>query len=561
MKLRLPVLASVLLLCSGCGLLRMKNPRRSGDYPEKTEALRLHGEVTAQRRCFDVKHYDLNLHIDPAGKTIGGIVTILSQFTEAADSVQLDLRPQFVIEQLLLDSVPVAFKRRYNAVMIPVTGKPGQLFRLTVSYSGVPDEARRPPWLGGVIWNYDSDLNPWCGVACETEGASVWWPCKDHTSDEADSVSVHLTVPDYLIAVSNGSLQDVQYKGSTSTWNWKVSYPINTYNITFYAGRFVHIHDVYTSKITGEKLDLDYYVLKENKTTAAKHFSQVKDVLDVYERRFGPYPWYRDGFKLVQSPYEGMEHQTAIAYGEGFQNDYEYHFDYIIVHETAHEWWGNSITAADLGDAWLQEGFATYAEALYVEDTQGEKAYTDYLLNNQLRIKNRRTMEHPHGIRYFNYRDGDIYNKGAWMLHSLRHVLDNDSLFFDIIRTFATTYRAQLVSSQTFIDFVNQKTGKDYGWFFNQYLHNRFAPELEYTVKDHKLYYRWSNRTSAPFAMPQRIAGLGGKDQLIYPENDKVKQFVLHGIADQYFSLPDSDYLVLLKKNKKLARQFRRQQK
>lgn len=546
----------VLLSGSGCGLLRLDNPRRAGTYPEKTEALRLIGEVTPQRRCFDVKHYDLDLRIDPAQKTIDGNVTITSQFTESCDSVQIDLRPQFVIDRLLLDGVPVSFKRRYTAVSIPVNGAAGRVFKLTVSYKGIPDEAPKPPWLGGAVWNVDSDLGTWAGVACETEGASTWWPCKDHTSDEADSTSIHLTVPAGYTAVSNGRLVSSEEKGSTMTWNWKVSYPINTYNITYYVGRYFHIHDEYTSKVTGQILDLDYYVLPENKNIAGKHFSQVKSVLDVYERRFGPYPWYRDGYKLVQSPYEGMEHQTAIAYGEGFQNDAYNGFDYIIVHETAHEWWGNSVTAADLGDAWIQEGFATYAEALYVEDTKGKKAYNDYLLQSRWTIKNKRTLARPEGIRYFNFRDADIYNKGAWMLHSLRNMMNNDSLFLAVIHDFAVTYKMQLVTSATFIQFVNQKTGKDYTWFFNQYLYNRFVPELEYYASGSKLYYRWSDRTAEYFTMPQRVAGTGGKDRFIVPEKRTIQ---VADFGSTYFSLPDSDYLVLMRENKKLVRLYRKQ--
>lgn len=549
--------ALLLLAGSGCGLLRMNNPRRPGAYPERTEALRLIGEVTPQRSCYDVKHYDLDLRLDPDAKTVEGIVTVTAQFTTSCDSVQLDLRPQFVIDRLLLNGVPVAYKRRYTAIFIPVSGVGGQQFKLSVSYSGKPDEARRPPWLGGAVWNADNSGGIWAGVACETEGASVWWPCKDHTSDEADSATIHLTVPSGYTAVSNGRLTGSQTKGSTVTWHWRVSYPINTYNVTYYIGHFVHLHDVYQSKVTGQTLDLDYYVLPEYKRVALSHFSQVKNVLDVYERRFGAYPWYRDGYKLVHSPFEGMEHQTAIAYGEGFRNDALNDFDYIIVHETAHEWWGNSITAADLGDGgWLQEGFATYAEALYVEATKGPEAYRDYLLNNRWVIKNKRTLVRPGGIRYFNFRDGDIYNKGAWMLHSLRYAIGNDSLFLGIVHDFAVTYKMQLVSSQTFTDFVNARTGKDYGWFFEQYLYNRYVPELEYYSKGNLLYYRWSDRTAEYFNMRQRVAGAGGNDQLLAPEKRRVQ---VVDLGSPVHSLPDADYLVLLTENKKLARLYRKQ--
>jgi aminopeptidase N len=230
--------------------------------------------------------------------------------------------------------------------------------------------------------------------------------------------------------------------------------------------------------------------------------------LKFYEEKFGPFPWYADGFKLVESPYTGMEHQSAIAYGNGYKNTYYGSIDYIILHETAHEWWGNSVTASDLAHAWLHEGFATYAEALYVEKLKGRDAYLDYMLFFQrYYIINRRPIVAPNGLRYFNYKDSDIYMKGSWMLHTLRFTINNDSLFFDLIKSFYLRYAQKEITSQAFVDLVNAKTGVDYNWFFKQYLHNRFVPELHYVIQGTTLYYCWQ-KTALDFILPVRVKGL-----------------------------------------------------
>lgn len=555
------LLLTLLLSASGCSIFgvhfKVHNPRRAGKFPERTEAVTLHHALSKYRTCYDVKTYHLNIAIDPVLKSLGGEVTIEALATTDIDTLQLDLDPRFELKKILLNDEACTFTRRFGAVFLKAPGgvKNGRRFRMVITYYGIPVVAARPPWDGGSVWSTDDFGNPWLGVSCETEGASIWWPCKDHASDEADSTWVDLTVPTGLTAVSNGRLLGSEDKGTTTTWKWFVSYPINTYNITYYVGKLVLVHDAYRSKVTGQTLDLNHYVLAWHAAKAREHFQQLKDHLDFYERRFGPYPWYRDGFKFVESPYEGMEHQTAIAYGNGFYNDPDNGFDYIILHETAHEWWGNSVTAADLGDGWLQEGFATYAEALYVEDTKGYDAYVEYLLNDRISIINRRPVVRPMDMRYFDYHDEDIYNKGAWVLHSLRYSIDNDTLFFDILKTFATENRCKLVTTKTFLDLVNRKTGKDYSAFFDQYLYGRFVPELEYSVEKGKLYYRWSDRAVGQFAMDQRVAGFGKKEDKIHVTKE-VNAFDL-GASEKYFSLPDNDYLVKIIRVKKLARKYR----
>ncbi|MEO5645354.1 MAG: M1 family metallopeptidase [Bacteroidia bacterium] len=509
------ILFSVVAGCSLIGLhLKIHNPSRAGKYPKKTHArLLLGNQESKYRTCYDVKWYRLSIHFPNdllKNKNISGLITIKSVATSNFDTLQIDLAENMNLETIyvsgsgkkfpIIDSLHYCRNKGAVFVIMKQAIKKGESFILDVAYSGEPNEAKKAPWSGGFVRAEDDLKKPWWGVACENEGASLWWPCKDVMNDEPDSVDVFFTVPAGLKAISNGKLiseqnypveNDHEPRGMTE-FHWHISYPINIYNITFYIGNFKLLHDTYYSEVTHDTLQLNHYVLEQHYDKAKEHFKQVKKYLAFYEATFGPYPWYRDGYKLVESPYAGMEHQSAIAYGNGFQNDLQLQGDYIILHETAHEWWGNSVTANDLADCWLHEGFATYAEALYVEKTGGYIAYTSYLRNYRAYIVNRRPLVGEKGIRYFNYKDGDIYMKGAWVLHSLRHVVANDSLFFDILHSFYMENRMKEISSKQFEETVNRKTGKNLHWFFEQYLYNRFTPELEYCVKDKTLFYRWN---------------------------------------------------------------------
>ncbi|TND07791.1 MAG: aminopeptidase N [Bacteroidetes bacterium] len=554
--------ACIPVLLGSCSIFgihyKVHNPKRAGKYPEKTEQLRLLGGHSKYRDGFDVKQYALDIRIDPAKQYVGGLVRMDAVALRDLDTIQIDLYPEMKMLLVQNGKTSCPFFRGEGAVFIvPGPVKKGERFSLLFVYEGNPMIAKRPPWVGGAVWKYDYNGNPWCGIACESEGASLWWPCKDMMDDEPDTVQVNLTVPAGLVAVSNGRLQGSEEKGELTTWKWLVSYPINVYNVTYYVGKFKRVHDSYESEVTGQTLDLDHYVLDYNYERALKHFRQVKDHIALYEKRFGPYPWYRDGFKLVESPFAGMEHQTGIAYGNGYTNDYE-GFDYIILHETAHEWWGNSVTAADLGDGWIHEGFATYAEALFVEETQGRDAYRRYLLDQRLTIINRRPVSRPFNMRYFNYRDGDIYHKGSWILHSLRYALENDSLFFDILETFATENAPKTVTSKDFIALVNRKTGKDYQWFFDQYLYNRLAPEIEYSIEKGKMYYRWTSRTMPGFKMKQRVSGTAGAS-LIEPAHKTIRELDIPASSLPYVSLNGNDYLVRIVRVKHLRREFMKQ--
>ena len=492
------------IVFQSCGLLgihfKVHNPNKPGKLPKFSEESILLGEMTPLRSCYDVKYYDLSIDVNTDEKSLSGVVQIHAKAEINFDSLQIDLHPNFTITKLIdFNSKKVLnYQRKERAVFIQLQQQKGQSFIIEIAYNGKPYKAKKAPWKGGFVWKKDKEKQPWIGVACESDGASIWWPLKDHTADEPDSMRLHYTVPKGLTAVGNGQLESTQKQEATSTFNWFISYPINTYNVSIYVGAFNRLIDTYEG-INGQQLEMVYYVLNEHKDIAMDHFKQSHKILKCYEEKFGEYPWYNDGFKLIESPYAGMEHQTAIAYGNGYKNSPSTGIDYIILHEIAHEWWGNSVTATDLADVWIQEGFATYAESLFFEYDAGKEKYQDNILFNRLLIKNKYPVVGVRDRRWFHFRKGmDVYIKGAWILHTLRNQIDDDAVFFDIITSFYNKHKVQLVDSEDFIRVVNEKTGKDYHWFFEQYLNNNFAPTLEYAhTKDGLLYYRWINVTDS----------------------------------------------------------------
>lgn len=567
---KIAVFTLIVMFVSACSIVgvhfKLHNPNRAGKFPEPTRALTLLGDQNSKfRSCYDV--IDYNLTFDFGNKLednspIIGSTVMTAIALEDCDTIQMDLHANMEILKLQQithwnhDSETREDAKCYreaDAVFVILTEPAVQSleFKIVVNYKGVPPTAKRAPWRGGFVRKKDDADNPWWGVACQSEGASMWWACKDVVNDEPITVTTYFKVPKGLTAVSNGQLIN-HFSYDQEEWIWKVTYPINLYNITFYIGKYKLLHDTYTSKVTGDTLALNHYVLEQDYDKAVDHFKQLKDHLAFYEEVFGPYPFYDDGFKLVQSPYTGMEHQTAIAYGNKFKNNY-LGFDYIILHETAHEWWGNSVTAEDLAEGWIHEGFATYAECLYVERTKGYSAYLQYLRNYKFTIVNRRPLVGVYGIRYFNYKDGDIYTKGAWTLHTLRETINDDSVFFDVIKTFATRYMYKNVTTADFISVVNEKTEKDYKWFFDQYCYNRFVPELEYYQKDSVLYYRWNmDYVTGAYLLPLRLKQEGTKFEKEIMPTLYVDTLHLNGVTPVLFPT----MLVKYSENKKLKKKF-----
>jgi len=485
-------------------------------------------------RAYDVRYYNLDLKINPETKSIAGSVIINLDATIDQSKVQVDLFENLKVLAISLNEKSVKYEHNKNAIFIDCKLKKGEQYKLRISYEGKPIIADRAPWDGGFVWKNDIEGNPWIGVACEGIGASLWWPNKDHLSDEPDSMEMHFTVPKPLKVISNGNLISEKSIGSKlTTFSWKVQYPINNYNVSFYIGNYEHIHDTYQAS-DSSILDLDYYVLPNHKTIAKSHFKQSHKVLRAFEFYFGKYPFWKDGFALVEAPYLGMEHQSAIAYGNEFKQGYlgtmvpkEFDIDYIILHETAHEYFGNSVSCTDLGDMWIHESFATYMEALYIEFYYGKEASQRYL-NSQLGfIKNIEPIFGPYGVNY-EAKTSDQYYKGSWMLHSLRNTIENDTVWFTILREFYNKFKISHANRDDFIDIVNEYTKSDYTAFIHQYLRWEVPPEMEYKseFKDNATFlsFRW-NCYERAFSMPIEFSLDGKKVKMQSNTEWKTVQF------------------------------------
>ena len=461
-----------------------------------TRADSLRGMLTTLRSCYDVTFYDLEVKIDVKRHFISGSNSIHYTVVQDFDSLQIDLVAKMKIEKIVFNGIELNYRRDLNTVVVKFLEmqKQGNQGIISVYYSGVPQIAKSPPWDGGFVWKRDAHGVDWVGVACEGAGASLWWPCKDHLSDEPDSMALTFIVPSGLTCVSNGILLEKKVnEDGTSGWKWFVSYPINNYNVTVNLANYSHWHDIYIHE--SDTLPLDYYVLSDNTQQAKKHFEQVKLMLACFEKYFGPYPFPKDGYALVETNYWGMEHQGAIAYGNNYENNKE-GFDFIIVHESAHEWWGNNVSCKDVADLWIHESFATYAEALYVESTQGKEAGVEYLINQRWKISDKYPIIGPYGVNFQGTEnDNDMYYKGSWMLHTFRNVLNNDSLFFSILKNIQLHFALQTITTEQLIAYINQQAGNDCSFFFDQYLRYPSPPVLEFRLhqkgKDTRLEHRW----------------------------------------------------------------------
>ena len=550
----------LLLTLSSCFMVgihkNVQNPKRAGKYPKFSESTKLLGtENTKYRNCFDATFYELNVTIDEKKKYLKGKVKMYADATADFDTLQIDLYKNLKLNEILFQGQKLNYHRKEGAVFVCMPQKISKEEKiiLEISYEGSPLVSKKPPWLGGFVWKKDKEKNPWIGVACETEGASLWWPCKDVNNDEPDSAAINITIANNLMAVCNGHLLGKETNGNLTTFKWFVSYPINLYDVTFYVGNFKLLQDSLQSSVTGKTLPFNHYVLAYNYEKAKKHLTQAKEQIAFYEKTFGAYPWYKDSYKLVESPYEGMEHQSAIAYGAGYKNSYN-GFDYIILHESAHEWWGNGVTAKDFADVWLQEGFATFSEALFVESTQGKNAYLRYMLVYRLFVANKYPVVGPLDRRYFDYRNSDCYQKGAWVLHTLRTQINDDKVFLDILKSFQEKYLYKTVTSKDFINMVNEKTGSDYNWFFNQYLYKREAPFLEYYWDGKDLYYRWKF-VDATFKMPAVIS-LDGIVRVSLKPTDKIQKIPVDGKTYKEISFDNYTEFFGTEENKKLKSSF-----
>lgn len=488
-------------------------------HAQFTHADSLRGGYGSGRNWWDLKHYDLSVKFDLEHKELSGKNII----TFAADSVrgvyeyrkvQLDLQGPMQIDSVFFGTYRLPderIKRDGNAYFITYEdggNTPDNLSRLTVYFHGSPRKAVNPPWDGGIIWKKDSNGKPWVSIACQGLGASVWFPCKDSQVDEPDSVTTRFTVPSGLKCISNGMFFSKTASGKDfNTFTWKVTNPINNYDIIPYIGDYVNIHEHYK----GEKgnLELDYWVLRGNEEKARTHFQEVPRMLEALEYWFGPYPFYEDGYKLVEAPHLGMEHQSAIAYGNRYQNGYMgkdlsetgegLKWDFIIVHESGHEWYGNSITSKDVADMWVHEGFTNYSEVLFMDYWFGTKAADTYCIGLRKNIRNDKPIIGAYHVQ--NEGSGDMYYKGSNMLHTIRTLTANDSLFRAMLRDMNRTFYHQTVSSAQIEQFMSEKLGMDLHLIFDQYLRTNTPPTLQIKEKKGKIRYRWINVVKG-FHMP-----------------------------------------------------------
>ena len=536
----------------------------------------LRGELTPFRTCYDVTYYNLNVTIDEKEKTIERSFNDI-YFTTISDfeTIQIDLAKNMEILLILfpdkdLDSAcydveydyELEFTREHDAVFVkfPRIIKKGEQSYIRVWYSGYPREAVNPPWDGGFSWKIDKNNNPWIGVSCQGLGASVWWPNKDHQSDEPDSMTIKVSARNPFKIICNGNLRSEKttfssyLQDSINTSEWFVSYPINNYNVTLNIGDYVHFQDEYVS---GEDtLDLSYYVLSYNEEKAKKHFEQVKPMMECFENYFGKYPFWEDGYALVETSYLGMEHQSAIAYGNdylpGYQGSLGYsgglEFDFIIVHETGHEWWGNSITTNDIADMWIHEGFCTYSEALYVECLYGYDQMLEYVNNQKRFIRNNSPI-----VGHYHVNDkgsGDMYHKGSVMLHTLRTLIENDELWFELIKEISEKFQYETLDAQEIMNYIMYRTSYDLTDFFNQYLHNEKLPEFQYKLvkegRNTTLVYRWEAIEKFDMTL---LVNSGNKDFWIYPDLEW-KEMSLGKIDRTEFKVRKDLFLIDIKKVK-----------
>ena len=481
----------------------------------------LRGADGPYRANNDLLSYDLSIRVDPVKKYISGQNRIRFRMLKDDTRIQLDLFANLNVDKILLGSTELKYERQFGAVFVdfPQTLKKGSVYAVDFHYSGSPPETGR---FGGIAFRKDASGHDWINTACQGIGASVWWPNKDQQRDEVESMRLSVAIPNGLVDVSNGQFVGKTDLGDGYTrWDWSIHYPINNYCVSLNIGNYTHFSD----SVDGQKLD--FYCLPEDLEKARIQFPQAKTMMKCFEKYFGEYPFQKDGYKLIQVPYSGMEHQSAVTYGNRFSNGYlerdwtgvgvSMKFDFIIIHESAHEWFGNSVTAADVCDEWIHEGWGTYAEAVYVEYMFGYEDALKYINGYKSRVRNQTPIITQCGVNATPPQD--MYFKGALFLNTLRSVVDNDARWWKIVRDFYSQSKYRNIATVDVVEFFNRKTGMSLTPIFDQYLRHAGLPTLELRFQaDGTVSYRWQADEKA-FAMPVR-AGKKGNWQLIRPTTE-----------------------------------------
>ncbi|MDR7128658.1 aminopeptidase N [Algoriphagus sp. 4150] len=486
----------------------------------------LRGTITPERAWWDLQHYHLEVKVDPDTKSLSGKNTVLYKVLEPLKRMQIDLQAPMQLTNAEQDGTQLEIEHDGNAhfITLQAAQNVGEEKEVVLTFSGKPVEAVRPPWDGGLAWKTDNNGLPFIANANQGIGASIWWPNKDHGYDEPDQgVLLSVTVPENLMDVSNGRLigTDHDKAAKTKTYHWEVKNPINNYGININVGDYVHFGEKYA----GEKgeLDMDYYVLRDNLKKAKKQFADAPRLMEAFEHWFGPYPFYEDSYKLVEAPYLGMEHQSSVTYGNNFENGYlgrdlsgtgwGMKFDFIIIHESGHEWFANNITYRDVADMWIHESFTAYSENLFLDYFYGKEASKEYVLGTRMAINNDSPII---GIYNVNSEgSGDMYYKGANMLHTLRQIINDDEKWRSILRGLNSEFYHKTVSTRQIENYIIQKAGINLKPVFDQYLRDIRIPIFSYNLKDGELYYRWENVVDG-FEMPVKIY-VDGKEMGLIP--------------------------------------------
>lgn len=518
-KLKLVLVALFLTLQIAPG-----SPRAQTGDITRQETLR--GSITPEREWWDLLHYDLQVDFMPATRRLKGSNTITFKTLKAGSKMQIDLQPPLEITKVTHGDSQLKFEREGNVywVMLEKELPKGIEDKVEVFYEGVPTIAKNPPWSGGITWGRDDLGDNFIVTTAQGIGASIWWPNKDHGADEPDrGMQISVTVPENLVAVSNGRLKktDHDVANKKKTYHWEVVNPINNYGVNVNIGNYVNFSDKYEGK--GGVLDLNYWVLPHQKEAAMRQFKEVRRMLEAFEYWFGKYPFYEDGYKLVTVSYPGMEHQSSVTYGNWFRNGYlqrdpcacgvGFKFDFIIVHESAHEWFGNNISMKDAADMWVHEGFANYAENLFVEYFFGKKDAEDYVIGTRRSIRNDRPIIGVYGTNREG--SGDMYPKGGNMLHTIRHVINDDAKWRSILHGLNADFWHQTVTTGQIESYISQKSGIDFSKVFDQYLRTTKVPLLRYKIDGKRLSFNYE-RVVKGFAMPLRVT-VNGKEMVITP--------------------------------------------
>ena len=501
------------------GLLQEKNNFTRQDT--------LRGSITPEREWWDLSYYHLDIKVNPEQKTISGTNTIQYTVLKPNQVLQIDLQEPLVLTKVTQNNKELEIKHDGNAHFVTLKDQQniGETNSVITYYEGKPREAVRAPWDGGISWKKDKNGNHFIASSCQGLGASVWWPNKDHMYDEVDSMDISVTIPKGLMNVSNGRLKNIiDNKDETITTNWHVANPINNYGVNINIGDYANFSEVFK----GEKgdLDLNYYVLKDNLEKAKTHFKDAPKMMKAFEHWFGPYPFYEDSFKLVEVPYLGMEHQSSVTYGNKYMNGYlgsdlsgtgwGLKFDFIIIHEAGHEWFANNITNVDIADMWIHESFTAYSESLFLDYYYGKQASSEYVIGTRRGIQNDRPLIGQYNVN--NEGSGDMYYKGANMLHTIRQLVKDDEKWRQILRTLNSKFYHQTVTTQQIENCLAEESGLDLKGIFNQYLRTTKIPVLEYQVEGKKLHYKWTN-TVKDFVMPIKIE-VNGINHWITPSKE-----------------------------------------